>query len=99
MARNRNHYEDASEEYPAEAYTVRGWGQGIAFYVLGWETKPDEDTEWSGMENRTGRLLMVMVGDDARHSVDPDDVTALDEDAYCHECGQVGCTHDGRERE
>lgn len=94
----RKHYEDAPE-YPAEAYTVSGWGKGIAFWVRGWETEPDEDTEWSGYENRTGRLIMTMVGDDAHHSVDPDDVSPLNDDAYCHECGQVGCTHDGRSRD
>lgn len=94
----RRHYEDAPE-YTADAYTVKGcWGKGIAFRVLGWETEPDEDTEWSGCENRTGRLIVCMVGDDAHHSVDPEDVTPLDEDAYCHVCGQVGCTHDGRDR-
>lgn len=98
MARmGRRHYEDATE-YPADAYTVSGWGAGIAFYVLGWETEPDDDTEWSGQETRTGRLIVCMVGDDALHSVDPEDVSELAEDAYCHECGQVGCTHDGRER-
>lgn len=40
----------------------------------------------------------VMVGDDREHLVDPDDLIELDEDAYCAECGQIGCTHDGRDR-
>ena len=40
----------------------------------------------------------VMVGDDRIHYVDVEDLTLLDDDDYCHECGQVGCTHDGRER-
>ena len=78
-------------------YMVKGW-TGVAFYVLGWQTEPDEDTEWSGMENRTGQLLAVMVGDDYRHVVDPDDLTELDELDYCGECGQIGCTHDGKDR-
>ena len=88
----------AAPEYDADAYTVAGWGAGIAWGIWGWETEPDEDTEWSGCENRTGMLLACMVGDDALHTVDPEDVTALDEDDYCQECGQVGCCHDGRER-
>ena len=95
----RKGYESDDETFAAEAYTVSGWGRGIAFYVLGWETEPDEDTEWSGIEERTGRVLAVMVGDNERHSVDPDDITPLEREAYCAGCGQVGCTHDGLERE
>lgn len=47
---------------------------------------------------RTGRVIVVMIGDDAHHVVDPDDLVHLDEDDYCHECGQIGCGHDGRDR-
>lgn len=32
-----------------------------------------------------------MVGDDRVHLVDPDDLTKIEDDDYCHECGQVGC--------
>lgn len=84
-----NSYEPAPE-YVADAYAVRGWN-GVAFSVLGWETEPDQDTEWSGCENRTGNLIAVMVGDDRHFSVDPDDLSELDEKSYCHECGQIGC--------
>lgn len=96
---NRNHYESDDATFSADAYRVRGWGAGIAFSVLGWETEPDEDTEWTGMESRTGRVLVVMVGDDQRHSVDVDDLTPLDREEYCGECGQIGCGHDGLDRE
>jgi hypothetical protein len=72
-------------------FSVAGYG-GIAFYLLAEETEPDEETVWSGYEIPTGRVLMVMVGDDYKHSVDPDDVTALDPEAFCRDCGQVGCT-------
>jgi hypothetical protein len=75
---------------------VDSWGKGIAFYALGWETEPDEDTHWSGIENRTGRVVVVMVGDDRHFAEDPEDLTPLDREAYCGECGQVGCAHDGR---
>lgn len=95
--RYRTNYDEDDKAFPANAYAVRGY-RGIAFHVLGWETEPDEDTEWSGYEMRTGRVVVVMVGDDRRHAVDPEDVTALDDLAYCAVCGQVGCTHDGRER-
>jgi len=83
------HYEDAPE-YNADAYTVKGY-EGIAWHVWGWETEPDEDTEWSGYEVRTGKLICVMVGDDRRFSIDPEDVQPLSEDEYCGSCGQVGC--------
>lgn len=90
MPRTFKHVEPATE-YEGR-YTVRGW-RDVAFWVDGWETEPDEDTEWSGYEERTGRLLVVMVGDDKRHAVDPDDLTQLKEREYCHSCGQIGCGH------
>jgi len=85
------HYENAPE-YDADAYKVEGY-RGIAWTVYGWETEPDEDTDWSGYENRTGKLVCVMVGDDRRYTFDPDELTplSLDNGDYCPECGQIGC--------
>ena len=54
----RTKHWEAAPEYKG-AYAVKGWGNGIAFRVVGWETEPDEDTEWSGYESRTGWLLSV----------------------------------------
>jgi len=71
-------------------FTVEGMS-GIAFYAYKAETKPDADTYWTGYENETGNVLMVMVGDDREFSVDPEDVTEIPENAYCPECGQIGC--------
>lgn len=76
---------------PDARYSVRQY-PGIAFWADKAEGEPDEDTEWSGYVNATGRVLMVMVGDDTRHSVDPEDVTRIPEDGYCPGCGQIGCT-------
>lgn len=88
--RGRYHYDtDRPDPYP-DAVSVDGW-RGIAFHVLGWQTEPDEDTEWTGMEVRTGRLVVVMVGDDQMHLADPDEITPLRSDEYCHSCGQIGC--------
>ena len=98
VVHNSTSYEQDDETFSADAYTVDGWGKGIAFYVRGWETQPDEDTEWSGIEERTGNVICTMVGDDRKFSVDPEDVHPLDELAYCRECGQIGCTHDGLDR-
>lgn len=78
-------------------YTVSGYS-GIAFYYAGDETKPDADTEWTGIEEPTGMVKMVMVGDDREHIIDPADCTVIPEEAYCSSCGQIGCTADGRER-
>jgi len=91
-------YERDDEVFPADAYAVKGWG-GIAWYVLGWETQPDEDTEWTGYEVRTGRVVAVMVGDDSKFAIDPEDIEPLEREAYCGVCGQVGCCHDGYDRE
>lgn len=86
------HYETDEQAFPADAYTVRQY-PGVAWHVYGWETVPDEDTEWSGIENRTGRVVAVMVGDDRRFSLDPSDVEPLDREQYCGSCGQIGCAH------
>ncbi len=94
---NRKHYESDRETFNADAYTVKGSGR-VAWHVLGWETEPDEDTEWSGYEQRTGRVVAIMVGDDHCFTFDPADVTPLPREDYCGECGQIGCTHDGLDR-
>jgi len=69
-----------------------------------WDEVGDPDDEASyylnepeEVENR-GMVEAVMVGDDHVWKVDVDDLVLLDEDDYCHECGQVGCTADGRDR-
>jgi hypothetical protein len=72
-------------------YSVSDY-RGVAFAWWGDETAPDEDTEWSGYEVPTGRVVMVMVGDDRRFSIDPDACTILHDDDYCPGCGQIGCT-------
>ncbi len=51
-----------------------------------------------GEEVRTGRVVVTMIGDDARHVVDPEDLMPLERSAYCGECGQIGCTCDGYDR-
>lgn len=94
----KTHFEEDNETFPAEAYKAEGWGAGIAWRVYGWQVEPDEDTEWSGIEERTGKVVAVMVGDDRRFTFDPEDLTPLPDEDYCSECGQVGCTADGRDR-
>ena len=93
----RPNYEKDDDSFPADAYTVKGY-EGIAWYALGWETQPDEDTEWSGYEQRTGNVVCVMIGDDRRFSFDPADIQPLAREKYCGVCGQIGCAHDGLDR-
>jgi hypothetical protein len=45
------------------------------------------------------RVRVVMVGDDRQHEVELADLTKINDDAFCSECGQVGCGHDGRAEE
>lgn len=77
-------------------YRVNGYG-GIAFYLTGYKKIKDEDYEWSGIEHEDRQFVeAIMVGDDRLHYVDVDDLTVLNDEDYCKECGQIGCTGDGR---
>lgn len=98
MSRRTGHYEPDREAFPAEAYKLKGDRYAIAWRILGWHVEPDADTEWTGIMERTGDVVAVMFGDDFRHLYDPTDFEPLGDLDFCLECGQVGCTHDGRER-
>lgn len=74
-------------------YSVAGC-PGVAFYLTGYVQTFDPDSgEW--LDN-PDMVRAVMVGDDRVHEVDVADLTPLADGAYCGECGQIGCTHDGR---
>lgn len=66
-------------------------GPAIAYVVRARETEPDEDTEWSGIENDTGRLVVVAVGDDYVSYAWPEDLEHIDDDTPVCPCGQLGC--------
>lgn len=89
-------------------YSVDGY-KGIAFFLAGYEqtwepytclvTDPDtgeeyeepiDEGEWV---DNTDAVRAIMVGDDRVHIVDVDDLTIIEEDSFCRECGQVGCGH------
>jgi hypothetical protein len=72
---------------------------GVAWWVWGWEVEANEDTVWSGYYDRTGRVVCTMIGDDRKFALDPADVHQLAREDYCGECGQIGCCHDGYDRE
>lgn len=64
---------------------------GIAFSIVKRETMPDEDTEWTGIEEETGNVIVMMVGDDRPFVVDPDELVKIDDGDWCPGCGQIGC--------
>jgi len=81
--------------------------RGIAWRILGAEVELCEN-EWQDDDGRwytdpdwreTGRVVFCMVGYDRPEAFDMGDFVPIGEDDYCHVCGQVGCTHDGRDRE
>jgi len=76
-------------------YRVDGF-DGIAFYIAGPVILTGDD--WDDTYESEDRVLVTMVGDDRTHDVGTDELTPLNEDDYCAECGQIGCTHDGRDR-
>lgn len=90
--RMKHKYEPDNEAFPADAYNVDG-EPGIAWHVLGWELLPSYAHGLEGEEVRTGRLVMVMVGDDAHHVFYPSSIHPLTAEEYCGSCGQIGCGH------
>jgi hypothetical protein len=81
-----------TNRYKNKYYTVDGFSDGIAFYVVGPVMLQDEDYEWTGIETPDPNMVRaVMVGDDYEHTVDKSDLKPLDEEDFCHGCGQVGC--------
>lgn len=86
-------------DWPGVAVRIDGYPRKWEPYTYqdedGLEIDSEEEGEWIEDE---GQVIVVMVGDDKRHTVDVEDLTKLDDLAYCLECGQVGCTRDGRER-
>ena len=76
-------------------YKVEGYN-GIAFYFAGHVMDRYMDEYGDVDEEQSGMVYMIMVGDDHKHVIDPEDVAIIDPESYCHVCGQIGCTHDGR---
>jgi hypothetical protein len=103
---------DTSLAYTATGYrgvAIRliGWAQeSAAIYELVCE---DEECDHQLSEMCWGNegaeitwsdtmVRAYMVGDDRVLLIDRDDLTPIDELDYCAGCGQIGCGHDGRER-
>jgi hypothetical protein len=78
---------------PAKSWTDESWElvcdeeecdhtSDMCYYYI--EPEEFEDEE---------RVVVVMVGDDWKHTVYAEDLTKIDEEDYCHGCGQIGCGH------
>lgn len=65
-------------------YRVALYG-GIAWYLVGYESRDV--------------VRAVMVGDDREFLVNVDDLEPIAREDYCGVCGQIGCTHDGYDRD
>jgi hypothetical protein len=74
-------------------YRVDGY-DGIAWTLRGYVVIRDENYEWTGEEYVDySRVRAVMVGDDREFEFEVSDLTKIDEDDFCHGCGQIGCGH------
>jgi len=70
------HEDDCKGHLTGQYVRIENWS-GIAFIV-------DKD-------NGSETIETHMVGDDKTHIFNREDVTPLNEDAFCSECGQIGC--------
>lgn len=95
---NKPQHEDAPEF--EGHYMLNDW-KGCAYWILGWQLEyseesieEDEDgnTIYSEPElQRTGRLIVCMVGDDRFETCEPEELTPIEEDEFCPGCGAIGC--------
>lgn len=84
-------------DYPGAAWTIDG-------PTMVDEYDPDTGenvTDWTGYKVPAvpATVDAHMIGDDRTFRFDADELIELDDDDYCAECGQIGCTADGRDRE
>ena len=86
------------------ACRIVGYPQRFEPYYFeegGTDDNPTYYTEHGGEwvdDTDCGNVYVRMIGDDHRHTVHLADCTEIGELDYCSECGQLGCTHDGRDR-
>lgn len=78
----------ATKTVPVTFADIDDDGEAYEFHVHG-EYEEEADPDW---------VIAVMVGDDREHLVEVADLTVLGDLDYCASCGQVGCSHDGRDR-
>lgn len=81
------------------AFYLTGWDQKWEPFTIidededgnEYEWVDDSEGEWVD-DPTSGRVRAVMVGDDYEHVVDVSDLVSIDDNKYCSECGQIGCS-------
>jgi hypothetical protein len=97
-------FPEDDEDYWEDDDNEEFWMENDVTYPRGTFVKVDS---YPGVAFRVQALGMtsgevarvVMVGDDRVHEVDIDEISLLPREDFCGECGQIGCAHDGLERE
>lgn len=92
MADEANTGFDFTPAYKAEGYGGVAWRVTKYAMVLDgvWEDDDCYD-EWE-VEDRT-QVVAHMIGDDRDFTFDVADLTPIDDESFCRECGQIGCGH------
>lgn len=44
-------------------------------------------------------VIAIPIGDDREWRFSTDDIIVIARESFCGECGQIGCTHDGLDRD
>jgi hypothetical protein len=85
--------------YEGISFYLRGYATEWTEEEWIYDGEGDPDDEGSYLYNEpeevesTSMVRAVMVGDDRVHLIDVADLTLLDEEDFCHGCGQIGCGH------
>lgn len=78
---------DDGDAFVGSTVSVSGY-EGIAFRI-----------DSVSLPFPADRVQAHMIGDDRTFEFDRDEVVVIPREAFCGECGQIGCTHDGLDRE
>jgi hypothetical protein len=87
-------YDDEPERVTTDPSLPRGTTvkvdgrSGVAWHVLYVERRPNGDES----------VHCQMIGDDRSEPFNRDDLTVIEREDFCGQCGQLGCEHDGLDR-
>lgn len=91
------------ESLPDVACYIKRWDQQYdpTYIYVGdddFDTDPDAEWELTGdgewFENpQSDQVFVVMIGDDKEYLVDFESLQLIDDDEFCSQCGQIGCSH------
>lgn len=96
-----------AQGYGGIAWRVTGyaqeWTEELWTFIGGDDDDVEDETlylydEPEQYDDRT-RVVAHMIGDDRDFTFDVDDLEPIAREDYCGECGQIGCAHDGYDRD